>query len=297
MKRRTLVAAMLVAALVIAGPPATAQDATKILAVDIESDVVYGHKMGMALTLDVIRPAEANGAAVLFMVSGGWVSRWVPAERMAQRFEDLLAGGFTVIPIRHGSSPRFKVPEAVEDVRRATRFVRANADSWGIDPDRLGVFGGSAGGHLSLILGTTGDDGDAASSDPVLKGASHVAAVVAYFPPVDLTGLAGPNDRFPALDFDTKLAESISPIFHVSDDDPPSLMIHGDQDTLVPLVHSERILTAFQEAGVVTDLIVIEGAGHGFQGEAAETATAALVSWFERHLLAGDGAQSTGGSD
>ena len=144
------------------------------------------------------------------------------------------------------------------------------------------------------MLGTTGDDGDPSSNDPVLQGSSHVAAVVAYFPPVDLTGLAGPNDRFPALDFDAKLAEAISPIFFVSDDDPPSLMIHGDKDTLVPLAHSERILAAFNEAGVATNLIVIEGAGHGFQGEAAQEATTALVSWFESHLLPASGADSTG---
>lgn len=295
MKSKSLTAALAIAiSVAFLTPLAGAQEAPRLLALDIESDVVYGHKMGMALTLDVIKPADPNGAAVLFMVSGGWVSRWAPADRVAQRFTDLLDRGFTVIPVRHGSSPLFKVPDAVADVRRATRFVRANAASWGVDPERLGVFGGSAGGHLSLMLGTTGDDGDPSSNDPVLRGSSHVAAVVAYFPPVDLTGLAGPNDRFPALDFDAKLAEAISPIFFVSDDDPPSLMIHGDKDTLVPLAHSERILAAFNDASVTTDLIVIEGAGHGFQGEAAAEATAALVSWFESHLLPAGGADSTG---
>ena len=68
--------------------------------------------------------------------------------------------GFTVFAVRHGSSPLFKVPDAVDDVRRATRYIKANAREWGVDPDRLGVFGGSAGGHLSLMLGTTGDAGD-----------------------------------------------------------------------------------------------------------------------------------------
>lgn len=295
MKSKTLATALAVTMITaLLTPIAGAEEAPRLLALDIESDIVYGHKMGMALTLDVIKPSDANGAAVLFMVSGGWVSRWAPADRVAQRFHELLDGGFTVIPVRHGSSPLFKVPDAVADVRRATRFVHLNAANWGIDPDRLGVFGGSAGGHLSLVLGTTGDDGDPSSEDPVLRGSSHVAAVVAYFPPVDLTGLAGPNDRFPALDFDSKLAEAISPIFYVSDDDPPSLMVHGDKDTLVPLAHSERILAAFSKAGVDTDLIVIEGAGHGFQGEAATEATAALVSWFERHLLPTSGAASTG---
>ena len=186
--------------------------------------------------------------------------------------------------VRHGSSPLFKVPDAVDDVRRATRYIKANAREWGVDPDRLGVFGGSAGGHLSLMLGTTGDAGDPTATDPVLRESSKVAAVVAYFPPVDLTAIAGPNDRFPALDFDPAKAQSVSPIFFVTADDPPSLMIHGDQDELVPLRNSERTLEAFKGAGVATELIVIPGGKHGFEGEQAKTATSAMVHWFETYL-------------
>jgi acetyl esterase/lipase len=261
-----------------------AENGARVVPVKIDPDVVYGHKMGMALTFDVLQPAKPNGAAVLFMVSGGWFSRWSPPANLAERFDDLLTSGFTLFAVRHGSSPLFKVPDAVEDVRRAARYIKANADDWGIDPARIGVFGGSAGGHLSLMLGTTGDEGDPASEDPVLRESSRVAAVVAYFPPVDLTGITGPNDRFPALDFDAALAQSVSPIFHVSKDDVPSLMIHGDQDELVPLRHSERILEAFKGAGVPTDLIVLTGAAHGFEGEHAETASQAMVRWFETHL-------------
>jgi acetyl esterase/lipase len=176
------------------------------------------------------------------------------------------------------------VPEAVDDVRRATRFIKANAREWGVDPGRLGVFGGSAGGHLSLMLGTTGDAGDANASDPVLRESSRVAAVVAYFPPVDLTGFARPNERFPALDFDPAKEHAVSPIFFVDAADPPSLMIHGDQDELVPLRNSERIREAFQSAGVPTDLLVIAGGKHGFEGEHAVTARHAMVQWFEKYL-------------
>ena len=270
-----------------------AQTGARVVPVEIDADVVYGHKMGMALTFDVLEPAKPNGAAVLFMVSGGWFSRWSPPAQLAARFDDLLVSGFTVFAVRHGSSPLFKVPDAVADVRRAARFVKANASEWGVDPQRIGVFGGSAGGHLSLMLGTTGDEGDPASEDPVLRQSSRVAAVVAYFPPVDLTGITGPNDRFPALDFDAGLAQSVSPIFHVSADDVPSLMIHGDKDELVPLRNSERIVEAFKGAGVATDLIVLAGAAHGFEGEHAETATAAMVRWFETHLgVASDGGET-----
>ncbi|MCI0583230.1 MAG: alpha/beta hydrolase, partial [Chloroflexi bacterium] len=167
---------------------AMAAESPHVVPVTIDPDVVYGHKMGMALTFDVLSPVEPNGAAVLFMVSGGWFSQWSPPGQLAGRFDDLLENGFTVFAVRHGSSPLFKVPDAVDDVRRAVRFIKANASEWDVDPARLGVFGGSAGGHLSLMLGTTGDDGDVAATDPVLRGSSRVAAVVAYFPPVDLTG-------------------------------------------------------------------------------------------------------------
>ena len=274
---------------------ASASIAQEALPITITPDVIYGHKMGMALTFDVLRPVNGDGAGVMFMVSGGWFSRWAPPERMAQRFTNLLNEGFTVFAVRHGSAPLFKVPEAVSDVRRATRFIHMNASDYGIDPARLGVTGGSAGGHLSLVLGTTGDDGDPDAQDPVLRHSSQIAAVVAYFPPVDLTQITGPNDRFPALDFEAEKAEPISPIYYVSPDDPPSLMIHGDADELVPLSNSERILAAFQEKGVETNLIVIEGAPHGFRGDDAVEASKATAAWFVTHL-GGGSAVPTGGN-
>ena len=158
---------------------------------EIIPDVIYGHKDGMALTFDVLRPrVKPNGAAVIFMVSGGWVSSYSPPEQAAERFKDLLDKGFTVIPVRHGSSPKYFIPEIVGDVRRAVRFIRFNASRWGIDPNRLGVFGGSAGGHLSLVLGTASDNGDPAAKEAFLRESDRVAAVVAYFPPVDLRPLA-----------------------------------------------------------------------------------------------------------
>jgi len=292
---RTRTTAWILTLLCVVAAPVLAADGDRLIPLQVDPDVVYGHKMGMALTFDVLKPASGNGAGVLFMVSGGWISQWAPPEQTAKRFEDLLEHGFTVFAVRHGSSPLFKVPDAVDDVRRATRFIKANASEWGVDPERLGVFGGSAGGHLSLMLGTTGDDGDPNATDPVLRESSKVAAVVAYFPPVDLNGLAGPNDRFPALDFDPAKAQTVSPILFVTADDPPSLMIHGDQDELVPLRNSERILDAFKKAGVETNLVVIAGGKHGFEGEHAVTARNAMRAWFEAHLgKPAEPAQATG---
>jgi acetyl esterase/lipase len=258
-------------------------------------DVVYGHKDGLAMTFDVIKPkANANGAAVIIMVSGGWVSPYSPPQQAATRFKDLLDKGFTLIAVRHGSSPKYLIPEIVSDVRRAVRFIRHNAKQWGVAPDRLGVFGGSAGGHLALVLGTASDNGDPNAKEDFMKESDRVASVVAYFPPIDLRPLArglnpertgGALDRFPALNFEKEKAADYSPIVHVSPDDPPTLLIHGDKDNLVPVNNSKVIHETFQKNNVKTQLIIIEGAEHGFRGEDAKRAGAAMVAWFEQTLL------------
>ncbi len=256
--------------------------------VKIERDVVYGHKYGMALTMDVFHPEKPNGAAVLFMVSGGWVSRWMPVQEELAYLRPVVKRGFPVFAVRHGSSPKFVIPEIVKDVRRSVRFVRKNAERWKIDPERIGVSGGSAGGHLALMLGTTGDDGDPNAKDPIDRVGCRVRAVMAYFPPTDLRPYVNSEDfpqRFPALKFDPDKADDYSPLLQVTQDDAPALMVHGDKDTLVPPWHSEKIEVAFREAGVETKLLVIQGAGHGFAGQDAERAADAWVDWMVKHLL------------
>src|SRR5262249_30676352 len=109
-------------------------------------DVIYGRKFGTALTLDVFKPARPNGIGALWMVSGGWVSSHDSINAaFAKPFTDR---GQTVFAIVHGSQPKFKVSEILLDIHRATRFVRYHAREYGVDPDRLGICGGSAGGHL-----------------------------------------------------------------------------------------------------------------------------------------------------
>jgi acetyl esterase/lipase len=264
----------------------------------------------MALTFDVFTPpGPANGAGILFMVSGGWFSNWTAPEQAQAGYQALLDQGFTVFSVRHGSAPRFNVPEAYADVTRAVRFVRLHASTYGVDADRLGVYGGSAGGHLSLMLGLASDEGNPDATDEVLRMSSRVAAVVAYFPPVDLRSRTMPSERFPArlpdrgisfangmrmpdaadqfvaLDFEDELRASVSPIVHVSADDPPTLLVHGDADALVDFNNSELMYSALVASHVETGLVVIKGAGHGFQKpEDQAQASDALVGWFETHL-------------
>ncbi|MCC6127127.1 MAG: alpha/beta hydrolase [Pirellulales bacterium] len=276
--------------LTIAWPAPAARSAENV---EIEADVVYGHKDGLAMTFDVLKPKQrANRAGVLFMVSGGFYSVWYPPENNATLFKSLLDKGFTMFIVRHGSSPKYLVPDIVEDVRRAVRYIRKNAARFGVDPERLGVTGASAGGHLSLMLGTTGDDGDPKAKDELLRAGDRVAAVVAYFPPTDVRPWILPTSSYyktyPALRFDAAKAEACSPVLAVSPDDAPALLVHGDADQLVPLDHSRNILAELQKNRVDCELLVIERAGHGFSGKNKDRAAAARDAWFEKHLLKKD---------
>jgi acetyl esterase/lipase len=261
--------------------------------VGIDADEIYGRKDGMALTFDRINPEKRNGAAILWIQSGGWYSTWTDPKIFASSGKAYLDKGFTLFIVRHASAPKYTVPESVEDVRRCVRFIRLHAKKLQVDPDRLGVMGGSAGGHLSLMLGTTGDDGDPKAKDEVLRQKSRVAAVVALFPPTDLRGwTTDPPEAIkkipglkPPLTFDAKLEAAVSPLLHVTDRAAPTLFIHGDKDELVPIDHSRKMLAALEKAKVPSKLVVVEGAGHGFSPKQNQEIVApAMMGWFERYL-------------
>jgi len=257
----------------------------------VTTDVVYGHKAGMALTYDVIRPKEQNGAALLFIVSGGWFSNWTPVEQYVKEkrqtpnlWETAVDKGYTLILVRHGSAPYFKIPDAVSDVRRAVRFIRLHADDYGIDPHRIGVFGFSAGGHLTLVLATTGDDGQQDSPDPVDRVSSRIAAAAPVVAPTKLQDLMHLKERFTAMQIPEDQVTLFSPLLQVTSDDAPAMIIHGGKDDLVPPDHSERLAKAYEAAGVAHDLLIIEGAGHGFKGIELVQMQEAMLNWFDKHL-------------
>jgi acetyl esterase/lipase len=272
-------------------------------------DVIYGRKYGLAMTLDVFAPDKPNGRGVVFVASGGWFSGYQMVQPI---FVDAFTRrGYTVFAVVHGSQPKFTIPEILEDMHRAVRFVRANAEKYKVDPDRLGIYGASAGGHLSLMMGTAGQEGNPKAPDPVDRVSSRVQAVACFFPPTDFLNYGAPGkeliDRalqppftaavdyhefdkkkaryFPVTD-KAKLREitrQVSPITHVTSDDAPTLLIHGDKDQLVPLQQSEVILAKFKEAGVPADLIVKKGAPHGWPSLPLDLEKCA--DWFDKHLL------------
>jgi acetyl esterase/lipase len=271
-------------------------------------DVIYGRKFGMALTMDVFTPKEnANGAAVIWTVSGGWFSA---REGINLAFlKELLARGYTVFAVVHGSQPKYTIPEAVADMNLAVRYIRAHADEFGIDPNRIGITGGSAGGHLSLMIGTAGTKSDDKVIGPLAHTSSRVQAVACFFPPTDFLnygtpGFAwlnqGPKDAFAAPfdfqnwnadrkqfdDVDEKrraaIGREVSPAYHVTPDDPPTLIIHGDKDFLVPLQQSELIIEKFKKAGVPCELVVKKGAAHGWPDWHADMRT--IADWFDKYL-------------
>jgi acetyl esterase/lipase len=277
-----------------------------------QEDVIYGRKFGTALTMDVFTPKQgANGAAVVFAVSGGWFSD--PRSINVTLIGEFLRRGYTVFAVVHGSQPRFTIPEAVEDMHRAVRYIRHRAKDFRIEPDRLGIAGGSAGGHLSLMQGTTGKDGDPKAPDPVDRASSRIQAVACFFPPTDflnygekgkvalgrgtLEGFKAPFD-FLELDKITRsfnlvldegkrreIGKQISPVYHVSKDSAPTRIIHGDGDKLVPIQQAELIIAALQKAGVPAELVVKKGAGHGWPQ--LEKDIPILADWFDRFLLEG----------
>ena len=262
--------------------------------VGIKSDVVYGHKDGMALTYDVLTPEKPNGAGVLSMISGAWYSIWRAPQRRVGSMRPLLDAGYTVFAVHHGSAPRFNVVEAVSDVRAAARHIVAHAGEYQVDSNRLGVTGASAGGHLSLMLALNPEGKDEELTgrrrwlgpryESSAKVAAPLAAAVAYFPPVDMTAFMSQDERSPQLKISEPEAIAISPIKYVTKDDPPVLLIHGDVDRVVPIKQSEILVEAMSENNMIYDLIVLKGAGHGFRGEQGEQARSAMVAWFDKYL-------------
>ncbi|MSR59386.1 MAG: alpha/beta hydrolase [Planctomycetaceae bacterium] len=269
-------------------------------------DVIYGRKFGMALTLDVFQPAKPNGAGLLFLVNGGWLSSKDTPLMVTIRPDDyrpFLDRGYTVFAVVTSSQPKFTIREIIADVQRAVRFVRANAKRFDVDPQRLGMLGSSSGGHLTLSLAARGGPGQADSTDPVERESSAVQAAACFFPPTDFLNYGMPGrsgvgegplssleaafgSRGLSAAERTTLGRELSPIYFVTPKLPPTLIIHGDQDEVVPLEQSERFVQRAADAGAPpVKLIIRPGKGHGWGDfwKSTEDITA-FADWFDVYL-------------
>lgn len=292
----------------------TRVDAQTVAQFTRQSDVIYGRKVGVALTMEVLTPAVRNGFGVVWVVSSSGVSSRDQSlqSTFERRVSPLLERGFTVFAVIHGSAPIFNLQDMVSDLRRAVRFVRYRAAEFGIEGQRLGISGSSAGGLLALVVAMQGEDGKPTADDVVERVSSRVQAVGCFFPPADLMNFGavsqnivefmlkqsgGVNPTFQFYDVDTKtdarkpltaredvlrMLREMSPVTHVTTDDPPTILIHGDQDRAVPVEQSRSLIARLSDAKVPARLVVREGVGHAYPGWEADTKL--IGDWFDEHL-------------
>jgi acetyl esterase/lipase len=274
-----------------------------------KEDVIYGRKYGLAMTMDVFTPKETpNGRGIIWCVSGGWFSAKPGGIGPGQEF---VNRGYVVFEVVHGSQPKFTIPEVLDDMHRAVRYIKAHSQDFGVNPARLGIAGASAGGHLSMMQGCAPQQGNPSDSDPVGRESSSVAAVACFFGPTDflnygkegqvalgdglLRGFRPPfefwerekgSNRLVLIEDSERrkeIGKQISPIYHVTKDSVPTLIIHGDADTLVPIQQAELIIAKFKENNVPCELVVRSGAGHG--GPAFNNDSKVLADWFGKYLM------------
>lgn len=259
--------------------------------------IVYSQRHGHPLTIDRVTPAHPNGLGVVYLVSGGWRSSTNGFRTFT--LAPLLRRGYTVFAVYHVSQPESTIMEIIEDMHRAVRFVRHHAKEYGVDPERLGVTGGSAGGHLSLMMATRGAPGPKDAADPVDRESSAVQSVAIFYPPTDLIDLGpstenlhdgGPPKSFvkafgPDATNPEKwkvIGRECSPIFFITTNLPPTLILHGDADTLVPLEQSQRFQTKARELGRTVELIVRPGQTHGWLTMVFDVRL--FADWFDYYL-------------
>lgn len=265
-----------------------------------ERDVVYGRKLGMALTMDVCKPAKLNGIGVIFLVSGGFKSgmNLVDSELFGSiGLKPFLDRGHTVFVVSHSARPKFTVGEIVPDIHRAVRFIRTTARDRGVDPERLGIMGTSSGGFLSLTIGTGGKPGDPAAKDLVERASSRVQAVACFCPACDLVNFgklgrsiievnpAGEKmfgvQELPKEE-QLKVLQELSPLGAVTKDTAPTLIIHGDSDQSVPYEQSERFIAKLAEHKVPHQLVTRKNTGHSWPTMGKDYSL--LADWFDKHL-------------
>jgi acetyl esterase/lipase len=271
--------------------PARAQELPTI---KVERDVVY-RKVGKdkELQMDIAMPQGRGPFPAVVCVHGGaWRAGFGKRQDLSKWLERLAEEDYVAAAISYRLLPDAKFPEPIEDCKTAVRFLRANAEKYHIDKNKIGAMGFSAGGHLVCLLGVTGKDAGFDGKE-FADQSSKVQAVVSYFGPTDLSAYgndeSAQNSTFGPLlggRFKDKpdAYKNASPIAYVTKHAPPFLFLHGTKDWLVPIEQSRSMCKKLKEAGVRAELVEVEGAGHGFDKADARKATNATLEFLAEQL-------------
>jgi len=257
-----------------------------------EKDIEFGKGGDTTLHLDIARPDAATKPlpCVVFIHGGGW--RGGNFKAHVPQILDFANRGYVSATVQYRLVPAGRWPAQIEDVKCAVRYLRANADRYGIDKDRLGAIGFSAGAHLSMLLGTM-DKQDGLEGSGGNEGiSSKVQAVVAYFGPTDLSQKDFPaNVNAMIYDFLGGLPverpeafKAASPVNYVDKTDAPLLIFHGTMDALVPYNQAFLMTDALTKAGVPGRIEMLLGANHGWGGAELTRTFAASVAFFDEQL-------------
>jgi acetyl esterase/lipase len=238
-------------------------------------DVVYAEVDGKALGLDIYLPANAGAAPLLVYVHGG---AWRAGTKEAQVPLEFVAAGYALASLDFRQTPEAPFPANLHDIKAGIRFLRAHADQYGYDADKIAIAGASSGAHLAVLAGVTNGHAELEGSvGDYLDTSSDVQAILSYFAATDLTTILSQSTPFgvglrePALtlllgalpDQAPELAQLASPVYHVDANDPPLLLLHGDRDPQMPVNQSLQMLGSYEAQGLDASFIPVHGAVHG----------------------------------
>jgi acetyl esterase/lipase len=254
----------------------------------VDYDITYATINDTALMMDIHYPTTATSPvpAIIYVHGGGWTAGDKGSGTSIEFIPELVSRGYLVAAINYRLAPEFKVIDQIGDVKCAVRYLRTKAADYGIDSQRIGAIGGSAGGHLVILLGTSDTTSNLEGGGDYYNQSSRVQAVVDLFGPADLmvmfesTSPQWLQNVFGNSDFNSDDIKKVSPVTYITSDDPPFLILQGDQDTVVPREQSEIFFQKLQEASVPASLVIVKNAGHGFR----PVPTTAVISPSEQEM-------------
>jgi acetyl esterase/lipase len=300
MRRITLVVALIAVVCLIAielwpaasapGPPAPGT---------IQRNITYCTVNGVQLKMDFYYPQTArvqSAPVAVYVHGGGWSAGDKADGEATTDIPELTAQGYLVAAINYRLAPQYKFPAQIEDVKCAIRSLRAHSAVYHLDPNHVGVWGGSAGGHLVSLLGVA----DASAGWDVgqyTDQSSRVQAVVDMFGPADLTvpdfnGLHTQllEQVFGTTDPNSEALKRASPVTWISSGDPPFLILQGEKDNVVPPSQSQEFYDKLKAASVPATLVMVQNAGHGFTpvggpiSPSRSELTKMIADFFDQHL-------------